>query len=65
MNTNFSWSTSEKGEKAISYNNYLYRFRRENQGNSLVYVCTFKWCSRTITVKDNIIKDAKDSSDEE
>ena len=53
MNTNFTWSTTEKGEKAILYNGYLYRLRRENQNGSLIYVCTFKWYSRTITLKNN------------
>ena len=55
MNTNFTWSTTEKGEKAILYNNYLYRFRRENQNSLLVYMCTFKSCSRTITLRNNVI----------
>lgn len=55
MNTNFTWSTTEKGEKAILYNDYLYRLRRENQNGSLTYVCTFKLCSRTITLKDNVL----------
>ena len=54
MNTNFTWSTTERGEKAILYNNYLYGLRRENKNGSFVYICTFK-SSRTITLKDNII----------
>lgn len=52
MNTNFTWSQTEKGEKAILYNGYLYRLRRENQNGSLIYVCTFKRCSRTISLKN-------------
>ncbi|CAF1545159.1 unnamed protein product [Rotaria sordida] len=55
MNTNFTWSTTEKGEKAILYNGYLYRLRRENQNGTLIYVCTFKLCSRTITLKNDVI----------
>ena len=55
MNTNFTWSTTERGEKATLYDNYLYGLRRENKNGSFVYVCTFKSCSRTITLKDNTI----------
>ena len=55
MNTNFTWSTTEKGEKPILYNNYLYRLKRENKNGSLIYVCTFRWCTRTITLKNNVI----------
>ena len=57
MNSNFTWSTTVRGEKAIRYNNYLYRFKREKQNGSLIYVCTYKWCARTISVRDNIIID--------
>ena len=35
MNTNFTWTTTERGEKAILYNNYLYRFKRENRNGSV------------------------------
>jgi len=55
MNTNFTWSTTERGEKAILYINYLYRSRRENKNGSSIYQCTSKCCSRTITFKNNII----------
>jgi hypothetical protein len=55
MNTNFTWTTTIRGEKAILYNNYLYRLKRENQNGSSIHVCTFKWCSRTISIKDNVI----------
>ena len=55
MNTNFTWSTTERGENAILYNNHLYGLRRENKNGSFVYICTFKSCSRTITLKDNTI----------
>jgi hypothetical protein len=51
----YLWSATEKGGKAILHGNYLYRLRRENQYGSLVYVRTFKWCSHTITLKDNLI----------
>ncbi|CAF5052960.1 unnamed protein product, partial [Rotaria sp. Silwood1] len=39
MNMNFTWSTTQKGEKAIRYNDYLYRLKRENQNGSAVYTC--------------------------
>ncbi|CAF4328575.1 unnamed protein product [Rotaria sp. Silwood2] len=55
MNTNFVWSTTEKSEKAILYNGNLYRLKRENQNGSLIFICTFKWCSRTITLKNDAI----------
>ena len=55
MNTNFTWSTTERGEKAILYSNYLYGLRRENKNGSFVHICTFKSCSLTITLKDNTI----------
>ena len=55
MNTNFTWSTTERSEKAILHNNYLYGLRRENKNVLFVYICTFKSCSRTITLKDNTI----------
>ena len=38
MNTNFTWSTTERGEKAILYNNYLYGLRRENKNGSVVCI---------------------------
>ena len=55
MNTNFIWSTDAKDEKSILYSNYLYRLKRENKNGLLIYVCTFKWCTRTITLKNNVI----------
>lgn len=33
----------------------MYRLKRENQNGSSIYVCTFKWCSRAITLKNNAI----------
>ncbi|CAF1564340.1 unnamed protein product [Didymodactylos carnosus] len=63
MNANFTWSTTERGEKAILYNNYVYGLRRENQNGSLVYICTFKSCSRTITLKDNEIIKSNGTTD--
>ncbi|CAF1313218.1 unnamed protein product [Rotaria sp. Silwood1] len=59
MNTNFTWSTTEKGEKAILYENYLYRLKRENQNGSLIFVCTSKWCHCAITVKNDLIIKSK------
>ena len=38
MNTKFTWSTTQKGKRAILYNNYLCRLRRKNQNGSLIYV---------------------------
>ena len=55
MNTNFTWSTTEKGERAISYNNYLYRLKRENLNGSFVYVCIIKSSPCSITVKNDTI----------
>jgi hypothetical protein len=55
MDTNFTWSATERGEKAILYNNYLYHLKRENKNGTLKYVCTLKSCSRAITVKNNVI----------
>ena len=55
MNLKFTWSTTSRGEKAVRHNDYLYQFKRENQDGSLTYVCTFKWCSRTICIRDNLI----------
>ena len=55
MNTNFTWSTTERGERAILYNNNLYGLRRENKNDSVVYICAFKSCSSTITLKDDTI----------
>ena len=55
MDTNFTWSTTQKGEKALLCNNYLYRLRRENQNGSFIYVCTTKSCSRVITLKNDAI----------
>ena len=55
MNMNFTWSTTQKGEKAIRYNDYLYRLKRENQNGSVVYVCTIKCCGHLITLKNDVI----------
>ena len=55
METNFTFSTKQKGEKAILYNRYLYLLKRENQNGTHLYVCTFNCCSRTISLKDNKI----------
>ena len=38
IDTKFTWSTTQKGERAIVYNNYLYQSRRKNQNDSLIYV---------------------------
>jgi len=62
MNTNFTWSTTQKGERAISYNNYLYRLKRENLNGSFVYVCTIKSCTCSITVKNDTILKCKGTS---
>ncbi len=55
MDNNFSWSTTERGDKAILYNNYLYGLKRVNQNGTLIYVCTFKSCSRAITLNNDAI----------
>ena len=55
MDRNFTWTTSQRGEKAILYNNYLYRLKRKNQDGSAIYICTFKLCSRALTLKNNAI----------
>ena len=55
MDRNFTWTTSQRDEKAILYNNYLYRLKRKNQDGSAIYICIFKWCSRTLTLKNNAI----------
>ena len=55
METNFTLSTTQKGEKAILYNRYPYRLKRENQNGTHLYVCTFNCCSGTIFLKDNAI----------
>ncbi|CAF2195766.1 unnamed protein product [Rotaria magnacalcarata] len=55
MDTKFTWSTTQKGEKALLYKNYLYPLRRENQNGSLIYVCTNKSCPRVITLKNDAI----------
>ncbi|CAF0968541.1 unnamed protein product [Rotaria magnacalcarata] len=55
MDTKFAWSTTEKGEKVILYNNYVYHLKRENKNTSSHYVWTFNACSRSITLKNNVI----------
>jgi hypothetical protein len=55
MDTKFTWSTTQKGERAILHNNYLYRLRRENQNGSFKYVCTIKSCRAVITLKNDVI----------
>ena len=55
MNMNFIWSTTQKREKAILYNDYLYQLERKNQNNSIIYVCTIKSCGRLITLKNDVI----------
>ncbi|CAF4101754.1 unnamed protein product [Rotaria sp. Silwood2] len=62
MDTKFAWLTTEKGEKAILYNNYLYHLKRENKNTSSRYVCTFKSCSRSITLKNNVIIKSNDEN---
>ncbi len=53
MDTKFTWSTTQKGERAILHNNYLYRLRRENQNGSFKYVCTIKSFPSVITLKND------------
>ena len=55
MEKNFTLSTTQKGEKSILYNRYLYRLKRENQNDTYLYVCTFKCCSCTVSLKDKAI----------
>ena len=55
METNFTLSTTQKGEKAVLYNRYLYRLKRENQNSTHLYVCKFNCCSCRIALKDNAI----------
>ena len=57
METNFTLSTTQKDEQTILYNKYQYRLKRENQNGTHLYVYTFNYSSRMITLKDNgIIK---------
>ena len=55
METSFTLSTTQKGEKAILYNKYLYRLKRENQNGIHLYVCTFNCCCHMITLEDTAI----------
>ncbi|CAF3341244.1 unnamed protein product [Rotaria socialis] len=55
MDTKFTWSITQKGEKALLCKNYLYGLRRENKNGSLVYACTNKSCPRVITLKNDAI----------
>ncbi|CAF3135153.1 unnamed protein product [Rotaria socialis] len=55
MDTNFTSSTTQRGEKSLLYNNYLYRLRRENQNGSFICVCRTKSCPRVITLKNDAI----------
>ena len=55
INMNFTWSTTQKGEKAIRYNHYLYRLKRESQNGSSIYVCTIKSYGRLIALKNDVI----------
>ena len=52
----------KKVKKVIRYNNYLYHLKRENKNSSSVYVCTFKWCFRTISLKRNVIIKSNDEN---
>ena len=45
-------------KKQFVDNDYLYRFKRENQNGSVIYVCTIPSCARLITLK-NIHDDEK------
>ena len=38
METNFILSTTNKDEKAILYNKYQYRLKRENQNDTHLYI---------------------------
>jgi hypothetical protein len=62
MDVNFTWSASERDEKAILYNNQLYGLRRKKKNGSLVYICTFESCSRAIVLKDNAIVKSNDTN---
>jgi len=55
MDTKFTWSTRQKGERAILHNNYFYRLRRKNQNGSFKYVRTIKSCPSVITLKNDVI----------
>ncbi|CAF0781643.1 unnamed protein product [Didymodactylos carnosus] len=55
MDTNFTWSKTQRGEIAILYNSYLYHLKRVNQNVSSVYACTFKSCYCAITLKNDAI----------
>ena len=47
----------QKGEKAMLYNNYLYRMKRETQKGISLCVGTNKSCTRRVTLQnDTIIK---------
>ena len=55
MDTKFTLSTTQKDEKVILYNNYLYRMKRETQKGTSLYVCTHKSCTRNITLQNDTI----------
>ena len=55
MNIKFTWSTTQNDERAILYNNCLYRLGRKSQYGSLIYVCKIKSCPYVITLKKTIL----------
>ena len=55
MNMNVTWSTTQKGEKAVLHNKYLYSLKRQNKNGSSIYSCTSKSCYCSIVLKNNLI----------
>ena len=41
-------------KKQFVINDYLYRLKRKNQTDSVIYVCTIKSCGRLITWRNDV-----------
>ncbi|CAF3764873.1 unnamed protein product [Rotaria magnacalcarata] len=52
---NVTWSTTQKGEKAVLHNKYLYSLKRQSKNGSSIYSCTSKSCYCSIVLKNNLI----------
>src|SRR5690348_15139503 len=51
----YSTVQTQKGYKAIRFNDHIYRFQKSNKNGSTRWICTNRRCSASLTMKNDII----------
>ena len=56
VQTEFHWTTTQRGAPAIQIGSYLYRIQKHNHNGSIRFICTDERCNASVTLLENKIK---------